>query len=181
MFYLLPVEQIEPAIQEEIVRFVVRIFRCETAVLAPMDMPEEAFDPDRKQYNATLIMRDIIGRCPADTVRLLGVTEKDIFIPMLTYIFGQAQVEGPVAFLSLARLRQEFYGLPAYHDLLLSRILKETLHELGHTFGLVHCLDPECAMSLSINVGDIDNKMIELCGSCHVRLQDKLDDLGCSK
>ena len=77
--------------------------------------------------------------------RVLGVTDVDLAIPMLSFLFGQAQFDGPVAVVSLCRLHQEFYGLPRRRRLLRERTVKEVLHELGHTFGLVHCAEPTCA------------------------------------
>jgi archaemetzincin len=96
---------------------------------------------------------------------------------MLTFVYGQAQVDGTVALLSLARLRQEYYGLPPRPDLFSARVRKEALHELGHTFGLHHCTDSRCAMALSIRIADIDAKRDKLCNGCAVRLTDRLADL----
>jgi predicted Zn-dependent protease len=53
-------------------------------------------------------MKAVASRTPADAVRILGVTEGDLAIPTLKFVFGQAQLDGPVAVVSLARLRQEF-------------------------------------------------------------------------
>ena len=85
---------------------------------------------------------------------------------MLSFLFGQAQLDGAAAIVSIARLRQEFYGLPGDEGLLLARARKEALHELGHTFGLVHCPDPLCAMSLSTSLPQVDAKRDEYCESC---------------
>ena len=80
--------------------------------------------------------------------------------------FGQAQFDGPVAIVSLCRLHQEFYGLPAQKKLLRERTVKETLHELGHTFGLVHCSDSKCAMSLATHIELVDSKSEKYCARC---------------
>ena len=64
---------------------------------------------------------------------MLAVTERDLFIPVLTFVFGQAQLGGRVAVVSLARLRQEFYGLAPNREVFWSAPLKEALHETGHT------------------------------------------------
>ena len=104
-------------------------------------------------------------RCPADALKLLAITERDLFIPVLTFVYGHAQLGGRVAAISLARLRQEFYGLPANQPVFLERALKEALHETGHTFGLVHCADRECAMSLATNIRQIDLKRAAFCAS----------------
>ena len=73
------------------------------------------------------------------------------------------------AVVSLARLRQEFYRLPADREIFLERAVKEALHESGHMFGLVHCADRTCAMSLSTGVRQIDGKSASFCGPCAAR------------
>jgi archaemetzincin len=119
-------------------------------------------------------LRDLLKQCPADAVRVLAITEKDLFIPMLSFVFGQAQLQGQMAIVSLARLRQEFYELPANRALFLARALKETVHELGHTFGLTHCLDRKCPMSLSTSIQQVDGKTDEFCESCKILLRETL-------
>ena len=94
------------------------------------------------------------------------MTDKDLCIPILTYVFGEAQVGGTAAVVSLARLRQEHYGLAPDRPLLLERLRKECLHELGHTFGLVHCPLRECVMHLSNTVVDVDTRGGEFCTGC---------------
>jgi archaemetzincin len=93
---------------------------------------------------------------------------------MLSFLFGQAQLEGSVAVISLCRLRQEFYGLPADAELLRQRVVKETLHELGHTFGLTHCHEPKCVMSLATHVGLVDQKAERYCTRCGTHLVHRL-------
>jgi archaemetzincin len=103
---------------------------------------------------------------PGDAGKLLAVTERDLFVPVLTFVFGQAQLGGRAAVVSLARLRQEFYGLEPNRECFLERAAKEALHETGHLFGLVHCADRSCAMSLATNVRQIDTKQAAFCAPC---------------
>src|SRR2546425_5768844 len=104
--------------------------------------------------------------------RLLGVTGLDLYIPILTFVFGEAQLGGPCAVVSAHRLRQEFYGLPPNKELLRQRLRKEAVHELGHTFDLTHCDDYRCAMAPSHAVEWIDLKESTLCATCQVRASD---------
>jgi archaemetzincin len=171
---LLPVAGVPAADLDAIEAFVAAYFACETRCLPSLEAPAGAWDARRDQHDATALMRAALPLLPPGATRLLVVTAHDIFIPMLTFIFGQAQVNGPAAILSLARLRQEFHGLPADRGLYVERVLKEVLHELGHTFGLVHCADRACAMSLSINVTNIDVKRGELCDACAGELAQRL-------
>lgn len=128
---------------------------------------DSAFDVNRGQYHSTAILRILeplaIG---ATEVRLLGVTCLDLFVPVLTFVFGEAQLEGRCAVVSLYRLREEFYGLPASEQLLKERALKEAVHELGHTFGLRHCSDWRCVMASTHAVERLDLKSINFCPSC---------------
>ena len=138
--------------------------------LSPLSIPDAAYDVKRKQYRSVEIMKLLAKHAPHDAARVLGVTDVDLTIPMLSFLFGQAQLEGPVALVSLCRLHQEFYGLPAQDDLLRERTVKEMLHEMGHTFGLVHCLEPRCAMSLATHIQLVDAKSERYCSRCGLQL-----------
>jgi archaemetzincin len=135
--------------------------------LPPIDF---AFDATRRQYGSAGVLEMLMRICPGDARKLLALTERDLFIPVLTFVYGHAQLGGRVAAISLARLRQEFYGLPPNREVFLERAHKEALHETGHTFGLVHCADRQCAMSLSTNIHQIDAKRAAYCAACAARL-----------
>jgi archaemetzincin len=147
-------------------------FGFEIQRMSPRGEPEFAYDVQRKQYSSVLVLRELLGRIPTEAFRVLAVTEKDLFIPMLSFVFGQAQVNGSAAVVSLARLRQEFYGLPPNRTLFLARSMKEAVHEMGHTFGLTHCMDSACPMSLSNAIAQVDRKGTELCRNCSIILED---------
>ena len=134
--------------------------------LPPLVFPDDSYDTKRGQYKSVEIMKAVARCAPEDTERILGVTEGDLAIPTLTFVFGQAQLDGPVAVVSLSRLRQEFYGLPSDETALKERVAKEVLHELGHTFGLTHCAESKCVMSLATHIGLVDNKEERYCARC---------------
>ena len=138
--------------------------------LPALPLPGEAFDEKRGQYLSVEIMKMLAKTAPPDAARILGITDVDLAIPMLSFLFGQAQFDGPVAVVSLCRLHQAFYGLPEQESLLRERTVKEVLHELGHTFGLVHCPDPSCAMSLATHIELVDAKAERYCGPCGLQL-----------
>jgi len=134
--------------------------------LPAIPVPPDSFEVRRNQYYSTKILKEMLGNVPRDALKLLGVTDRDLCIPILTYVFGEAQVGGTAAVVSLARLRQEHYGLTPDPPLLQERLRKECLHELGHTFGLVHCPLRECVMSLSNTVVDVDTRGRDFCRGC---------------
>ncbi len=143
------------------------------APVRALDLPsiDFAYDGRRQQYGSIPVLELLARLCPPDALKLVAVTARDLFIPVLTFVYGQAQLNGRVAAISLARLKQEFYGLEPNHDVFLARTAKEALHEAGHTFGLVHCNDRTCAMALGTNIRQIDFKRAAFCASCMAQLR----------
>lgn len=135
---------------------------------------EDAYDVARKQYYSTKLLERLLShRADADT-KLLGVADADLYIPPLTFVFGEAQLDNPAAIVSIYRLRQSFYGLPEDPTLLYDRCEKEAIHEIGHCFGLVHCRDYRCVMYLSYSIEDIDLKSNSFCPKCHEILSGRI-------
>ena len=184
--YLVAVGAVERELQEAVRERLWGTFGVTVTPLPALPEPSYALDPRRNQYSSVAVMHELIKLCPEQMAgapgggdgqtahgeaRVLGLTERDLFIPMLSFIYGQAQLNGCVGIVSLARLRQEFYGQPPNQRLLLVRLLKEATHEIGHTFGLVHCLDRSCPMSLATNIRQLDSKGIEWCAHCAERVK----------
>ncbi len=133
--------------------------------------PPEAYDRARGQWSALALLRALLRRPASEGEPLLGVTERDLFVPVLSFVFGQAQLGGRVAVISLARLRPEFHGLRPDERLLARRALTEAVHEVGHTLGLLHCPDRRCPMALSPGLDDLDFKTTAPCASCAALLR----------
>ena len=134
-----------------------------------------AFDPSRNQYYSTEIISTLLKQFPNHEGKILGVTGGDLFVPVLTYVFGEAQLDGRVALISAARLDERVYGLAANPHLLAQRLLKEAVHELGHTFGLVHCQGIDCVMRSSTAVEEIDMKSDQFCPACRALLLKQME------
>lgn len=140
-----------------------------------MEIPRDSFDPKRGQFHSTRILKELLLDVPDDALKVQGVIAEDLHIPILTYVFGEAQLGGVASVVSLARLRQEFHGLRPNERLYLERVHKESLHELGHTFGLVHCHDRKCLMYLSNTILDVDSKGSGYCRHCFETILSTLD------
>ena len=148
-------------------------FSSSCEVLPAEPDPTFAFNLSRRQYLSTEILALLTRRTVPDGWRILGVTPFDLYIPILTFVFGEAQLKGQGAVVSMHRLHQEFYGLPADPTLLRERLLKEAVHELGHTLALHHCEDYQCVMSPSHGVEWIDLKSSHFCSACRCAINDQ--------
>lgn len=132
--------------------------------------PAPAFDPHRRQYNAsTLLLMLNDPPAPPDLLRI-GLTDVDLYLPVFTHVFGAAQLGGTAGIASCHRLRPQFEGDPPNRDLLRARLLKEVLHELGHTLGLTHCRVSWCAMAASRAPEEVDLKDPAFCDPCADRI-----------
>jgi len=134
----------------------------------PAGLSGVAYSKDRRQYNAAVILGEIAGKMPVDAERLLGVVDVDLFVPGMNFVFGVAMGRGAV--ISLTRLRPEYYGEKKNEFLFRERVLKEAIHELGHTFGLDHCPDTRCIMHFSNTLEDTDIKGPGFCRNCSTKL-----------
>jgi archaemetzincin len=139
---------------------------------------DTAYDAVRRQWSAVQILSGLDALEEGQPARrVLGVAEVDLFIPILTFVFGLAHLGARCALVSLHRLRSEFYGLPADPELILSRLEKEAVHELGHTVHLTHCPDFGCVMHYSNAVEEVDLKSATFCRSCRKKMGPTLDGL----
>jgi archaemetzincin len=163
---LMPVGQVDHALLEPLAEALTRRLNVACSIQPEGLEADFAFNPMRRQYHSTEILKKILQKPQGDTWKVLGVTEMDLYIPVLTFVFGEAQLADGGAVVSAHRLRQEFYGMPTDPELLHERLLKEALHELGHTYGLRHCHDYTCVMSASNGVERIDLKNAEFCPTC---------------
>lgn len=132
----------------------------------------EHFDAGRRQYNANKLLHLVDSLTFPHTKKTIGLFNIDLFIPILTYIFGQAALGGHSGIASLYRLNNEYYGMEPDKLILMERFRKEVVHELGHTFGLIHCNSPICVMRSSTYVEDIDQKEVHLCPRCSAQIKE---------
>ena len=144
-----------------------RVFRVHARPYRHADRATDAFDPRRGQDSSTAILKWLVGR-PQPGGRMLALTDADLFIPVLTFVYGEAQLGGTAAVVSTARLSAES-AVAREASVFADRVVKECVHELGHTFGLIHCDTPGCVMTRSVNLLEIDAKRVALCELCEAR------------
>ena len=145
-------------------------FGCPVELRPSLTVPARAFDSRRRQYLSSLLLEELESSSPAPADRVLGVIDADLYAPGLNFVFGQAAMGKGVAVISLARLKQDYYGLPSDEALFWDRALKEAVHEIGHTLGLGHCANRRCVMHFSNSLPDTDFKQAAFCSNCRPRL-----------
>ncbi len=171
---LMPFGTVDPDLVEGLMGPLRLLFPLPSTVLPSAEVPTAAFKPNRGQYLSTDVLAHLDEHAPSGCVRILGVTDVDLFIPILTYVYGEAMLPGKAAVVSSWRLSQDSAGGTVDFKQLRDRVLKEAVHELGHTFGLTHCDDKSCAMSFSHSLELLDQKPGSFCRYCAVLLTDGL-------
>jgi len=164
--YIMAMDSVKGSVLEQMINELAILFPFDLKIIHNVEYPIYAFEPKRNQFYANKILAKLCAMVPDDAEKLLGVTEVDLCTPVLSFIFGGAQLDGKVAIVSAHRLKQKFYNLPDDDELLFARLVKESVHELGHSFGLIHCCDFNCAMFFSNSVLSIDVKDKILCKNC---------------
>lgn len=169
--HLLPVGKVDASLLDHLreeISYALPV-ACE---LLPAELdPNPSYHPERQQYHSSEILDRMQRLVRPEHWRMLAVTAVDLYIPILKYVFGEAQMGGPCAVVSYHRLHQEFYGLARDEALLHERLAKECIHELGHTLGLHHCQDYRCAMASAHAVEWIDLRDSALCHSCRSKAE----------
>jgi archaemetzincin len=153
-----------------------RIYAFPTEVRSLLEDLEFAFHPNRNQYHSTPILEQLARNAPTDAIKVLALVQVDLFIPILTHVYGEAQLGGKACVVSTIRLNEGHRSLDTQEPYL-SRIIKEAIHELGHTFKLRHCPEHTCLMHYCRNEDDVDRKSDQLCRYCNVLLEDEVKRL----
>lgn len=150
------------------------LLRLPVDLLTSIPLPSEAFIPARNQYNAMTLIKFLDQGLGDHGLKVLGVTNYDITNPILTYVFGEAYMDGRSAIMSCRRLRLARTGEPVAHEHFLDRVVKVAIHEIGHTFNIPHCHNDRCVMRASNTLADLDAKLNYLCGYCELFLSESL-------
>ena len=155
-------------LMEELKDRVGGVFHCPVETQAGCSDLAQAYNPQRKQYFSSKLLASL--RKSERKERVVGITDVDLYVPRLNFVFGEADTVSGTAIVSLFRLRQEFYGLASDEALFLERATKEIVHELGHTFGLGHCSNNKCVMHFSNSLADTDVKEAYFCVRCRPKI-----------
>ncbi len=163
--HLLPVGKVDVSLLRDLRVMIPQRLPVACEILPYELDPTPCYHAERQQFHSSEILQRMQSLVRPQDWRFLAIADVDLYIPILKYVFGEAQMGGPCPLVSVHRLRQEFYGLAPDDSLLRQRLLKESVHELGHTLNLRHCQDYTCVMASSHAVEWIDLRESALCDS----------------
>ncbi|MCX5892557.1 MAG: hypothetical protein NTW80_06215 [Deltaproteobacteria bacterium] len=163
---------IDPQVLRRLRTAIAKILHLPVRVLRPKPLPLQTYHLVRHQYHSTQLLEYLLADDEIRSFRILGVTAVDLYIPILTFVFGEAQLNGKAALISLYRPRGDAGGVAPPRSVFLRRLIKLSLHELGHTLGLEHCRRDGCLMGFSSNLEKLDQKPLTFCDYCQVMLAD---------
>ena len=166
MIYLLLLGSVDTRLLDDVAAAVRETFGIPVGILPSTPPPEYAYNKSRGQYHSRTVLKSLSFITPENAIGILAVTNVDLYVENLNYVFGEAALDGRVSAISLYRLQPEFADQPQGHRLFAERAVKEAIHELGHIFGLRHCQNPRCVMFFSNSIEDTDRKSKEFLGSC---------------
>lgn len=133
-------------------------FDAEIVAAPPLALPASSWNASRRQYHSTKLLDALASAKRSEWERLIGIADVDLYVPDLNFVFGEADSRRGVAVFSLARLRAG-----ADEALFSRRAATESIHELGHTYGLSHCNKPTCVMWFSNTLSESDRKGYRFC------------------
>jgi archaemetzincin len=136
-------------------------------------LPSSAYAPQRQQYDAAALLKHLDGqRAEATLKKTIAVTAVDIFVPIFSYVFGEARLGGASALVSIYHLSDDL-GKNASKTTaaeLYLRAVKVALHELGHLFSMPHCEDHRCLMHYADSLEAIDGTPLQFCRYCRAEI-----------
>lgn len=156
---LIPLGRIDQLAVSIIAANLQAILGLNSDVSAPRPNPEYALLPQRQQFDALKIIKELSRETHGAPFKL-GVTALDICTPILTFVYGESQLGGKIALISLNRLQG---GNP---ESVYERAAKIGVHEVGHILGLEHCWEVRCLMHFSRNLEQLDSLPLQFCSAC---------------
>jgi archaemetzincin len=168
-----PIGHFDADILSGVEKMVLRVFGMSCRIQPLLDDIDFAWNAERGQYYSTQILAKVSEKITGDVLKVIALTGKDLYIPILTHVYGEAQLGGASCIVSTCRLAGGISPV-AQRSMYLERIAKEAAHELGHTFDLRHCKDRQCLMHYCRSIEDVDGKTSQLCRYCQVLLNDQL-------
>ena len=168
-----PIGDLDASLLQQVKKDITQIFGYPVEFHPLLKDVSFALDPARHQFHSTKILEKLEGLAPPQALKIIAIVQVDLFIPILTHVFGEARLGGRSCVVSTHRLKKEISPMAGFKTFR-ERVSKEAVHELGHTFQLLHCNQQSCIMHYCRTLEDVDRKSDQLCRYCTILLQDEL-------
>lgn len=164
--YLAPVVFSNTQLLDRIMQTLKKTFNTHVNKISLSIDTDSLYSYERRQYFSTGFIEQSLKQTEHINGKIILITELDIYVPVLTFLFGEAQLKGKHSIVSVFRLHEEFYSGITNNELLYERTIKEVYHEMGHNFGLIHCQNWDCVMHSSNNIEEVDLRGNTYCKNC---------------
>lgn len=136
-----------------------------TRELPARQLPIDAYAPSRHQYHARAMLEVLSRDLPDDALGMIAMTEADLYIPSLNYVFGLGSRKLGVAVFSVGRYGDDvrLHGDP---ESVLRRSMTVAAHEIGHVVAMRHCTAYHCIMNGTSSLREADEHPLHLCPVC---------------
>lgn len=122
-------------------------------------LPKMAYNSYKGKFLSTALLNFLEKTKNNTTEIVLGICSCEIYFAGTTSILGEASPKRGVAIISTARINN------------FDTLKKEILHELSHLFGVEHCQNPSCPVSITYEINDIADKNETLCIDCQKNIK----------
>jgi len=184
---VVPIGKLSPTETEAAVQRAVKVLHQPIEMRASLPVPRASEDNERGQHRASTMIQlladevrklrpgRMIGggeesKAPYSPDGFVFVTDVDLFTAKTDGVFAALNSSLKSSVVSVRRLREAFYKRRADPNRQRARVTKEILRMGGRLAGVVECGDPECILSASRNVADLDAKAERYCRVCEQAL-----------
>ena len=171
---IMPFGEIPEIVPKIIAGNIIAYLNLLAEIIPPAENPDYALNGKRLQYDAGTILMNLESSCLNNYEKVIGVFDVDLFVPIFSYVFGEAKQGGKYALVSLFRLKNNPDGSITPSSIFYERAAKVALHELGHLYNLFHCEDKQCLMHFSGGLEDLDETPLYFCRYCTAFFKDAL-------
>ncbi len=151
-------------------RFLDVYYDTPTRILPTVPLPIKAYSPERGQYDARIVLEELKSYVPHNAVGLVVITEQDLFIPSVNYVFGLGSFQHRVAAVSAFRFGDD-KRINGERKTVLRRTLTAAVHEFGHVISMRHCTAFRCIMNGTNSLEEADQHPLHLCPVCTRKAQ----------
>jgi len=171
---IIPIGEVPVILSQTIAAHISGYLDLSAIILPGLENFTDSFNENRLQYDVAKTLKKLESIREKSIDKILGILTVDLYVPIFSYVFGEAKQGGKAAVISLYRLGKDTPGKAQPSPTVLERAAKVALHELGHLYNLFHCENEHCLMHFSGGLQDLDSSPLYFCRYCSKYFLDAL-------